>query len=88
MFVRFLLSITPPLPPDAHAAVQAKGQQRHESFVEALGRRSCRGDRASRTADSTLGIFPLPKVVFPSCSCQDTGRRGTRAILRFLDFGC
>jgi hypothetical protein len=27
------------LPPDAEAAAQAKGQQRYENFVEALGRR-------------------------------------------------
>ena len=30
MFVRFLLTITPPLPPDDQAALQAKGQQRYE----------------------------------------------------------
>jgi hypothetical protein len=33
----------PPLPPDARAALQAKGQQRHEGFVEALGRRLQKG---------------------------------------------
>jgi hypothetical protein len=35
LFVRLLLTITPPLP-DAQAALQAKGQQRYEGFVEAL----------------------------------------------------
>jgi hypothetical protein len=39
LFMRFLLTVTPPLPPDAEAAAQAKGQQRYENFVEALGRR-------------------------------------------------
>jgi hypothetical protein len=39
LFVRFLLTITPPLPPDAQASAQAKGQQRYQDFVEALGRR-------------------------------------------------
>jgi hypothetical protein len=43
MFVRFLLTITPPLPPDDQAALQAKGQQRYEGFVEALGRRLQKG---------------------------------------------
>jgi Ribbon-helix-helix protein, copG family len=43
LFVRFLLTITPPLPPDAQAALQAKGQQRYEGFVEALGRRLAKG---------------------------------------------
>jgi predicted component of type VI protein secretion system len=44
LFVRFLLTITPSLPPDAQAAAQAKGQQRYESFVEALGRRLQKGE--------------------------------------------
>jgi hypothetical protein len=43
MFVRFLLTVTPPLPPADQAALQAKGQQRYEGFVEALGRRLQKG---------------------------------------------
>jgi hypothetical protein len=43
VFVRFLLTITPTLPPDAKAAAQAKGQQRYEGFVEALGQRLQKG---------------------------------------------
>lgn len=43
LFVRFWLSVTPPLPPEAQAAAQAKGQQRYEGFVEALGRRLQKG---------------------------------------------
>jgi DNA-binding transcriptional MocR family regulator len=43
MFVRFLSTITPPLPPDDQAALQAKGRERYEGFVEALGRRLQKG---------------------------------------------
>ncbi len=43
VFVRFLLTITPQLPPDAQAAAQAKGQQRYEGVLEALGRRLQKG---------------------------------------------
>ncbi|WBU64764.1 ribbon-helix-helix protein, CopG family [Paracoccus aerodenitrificans] len=39
LFVRFWLTITPPLPPDDQAAAQAKGRERFEGFVETLGRR-------------------------------------------------
>jgi len=39
LFVRFWLTITPPLPSDAQAASQLKGRQRYEGFVEALGQR-------------------------------------------------
>ena len=43
VFVRFWLVSTPPLPDTALPAAQAKGQERYQGFVEALGRRLARG---------------------------------------------
>ncbi|HEX4077421.1 MAG TPA: CopG family transcriptional regulator [Rhizomicrobium sp.] len=43
LFVRFWLTSTPPLPDIAQAAAHAKGNQRYEGFVEALGRRLAKG---------------------------------------------
>src|SRR5271165_3341983 len=43
VFVRFWLTSTPPLPETALAAAQAKGRERYEGFIEALGRRLARG---------------------------------------------
>jgi predicted transcriptional regulator len=43
LFVRFWLTSTPPLPDAAQAAAQAKGRERYEGFIEALGRRLARG---------------------------------------------
>ena len=43
LFVRFWLTSTPPLPDTAQTAAQAKGRERYEGFVEALGRRLARG---------------------------------------------
>jgi len=43
LFVRFWLTSTPPLPDTAQAAAQAKGKERYEGFIEALGRRLARG---------------------------------------------
>jgi len=43
LFVRFWLTSTPPLPDTAQAAAQAKGRERYDGFVEALGRRLARG---------------------------------------------
>jgi len=43
LFVRFWLTATPPLPDTAQPAAQAKGRERYEGFVEALGRRLARG---------------------------------------------
>ena len=45
VFVRFWLTSTPPLPDTSVAAAQAKGRERYEGFVEALGRRLARGKK-------------------------------------------
>lgn len=66
LFVRFWLTATPPLPDTAQPAAQAKGRERYEGFVEALGRRLAKGhslaqeiseDVVSRTED---GAKPSP----------------------------
>src|SRR5438067_5730565 len=44
LFIRFWLTITPPLPNEAQAAAQLKGRERFEGFVEALGRRLQKGE--------------------------------------------
>jgi hypothetical protein len=48
LFIRFWLTVTPPLPESAQAAAQAKGRERFESFIEALGRRLASGQTLLR----------------------------------------
>ncbi|RUZ78234.1 ribbon-helix-helix protein, CopG family [Mesorhizobium sp. M7A.F.Ca.US.006.01.1.1] len=55
LFVRFWLTITPPLPPDAQAAAQTKGRERFEGFVEALGRRLQKGQSFLREIPDDIG---------------------------------
>ena len=43
LFVRFWLTATPPLPDTAQPAARAKGRERYEGFVEAVGRRLAKG---------------------------------------------
>jgi DNA-binding transcriptional MocR family regulator len=43
LFVRFWLTITPPLSSDGQAAAQAKGRERYDGFIEALGKRLQKG---------------------------------------------
>jgi hypothetical protein len=43
LFVRFWLTVTPPVPTEAQSAAQAKGRERYEGFIEALGRRIQKG---------------------------------------------
>lgn len=44
LFVRFWLTITPPVAPEDHATAQAKGRERFEGFIEILGRRLQSGE--------------------------------------------
>lgn len=48
LFIRFWLTVTPPLPESAQAAAQAKGRERFESFLETLGRRLAKGQSILR----------------------------------------
>ena len=43
LFIRFWLTSTPALPEHATAAARAKGNERYERFIEALGRRLASG---------------------------------------------
>lgn len=47
LFIRFWLTATPALPEHATPAARAKGQERYERFVEALGRRIAGGARVT-----------------------------------------
>jgi len=55
LFVRFWLTVTPPLPPEAQAAAQAKGRERFEGFIETLARRWNQG---RNTLDDILKDVP------------------------------
>lgn len=58
LFVRFWLTHTPPLPDTAQAASQAKGRERYEGFIEAVGRRLARGktlaDEITRDCEASV----------------------------------
>lgn len=48
LFIRFYLTMTPPLPEAAQIAAQAKGRERFASFLETLGRQLAKGRSALR----------------------------------------
>ena len=56
LFIRFWLTVTPPLTETAQASARAKGAERFEGFLQSLGRRLATGDRflkeLSRDVDS------------------------------------
>jgi len=45
LFIRFWLTVTPPLPDSGQASARAKGAERFEGFLQSLGRRLASGDR-------------------------------------------
>ncbi|WP_240620878.1 CopG family transcriptional regulator [Pseudooceanicola lipolyticus] len=57
LFVRFWLTITPPLPEEDQSAVQAKGRERFDGFVETLGRRL---QKANSFVDELAEESPAP----------------------------
>jgi predicted transcriptional regulator len=58
LFVRFWLTSTPALPEHSTAAARAKGNERYDRFVEALGRRLA--DGGSLLSDIALDIANGP----------------------------
>jgi DNA-binding transcriptional MocR family regulator len=56
LFVRFWLTITPPLPNDAQAAAQIKGRERYEGFIETLGLRLQKGQSFLREIPEDVGV--------------------------------
>ncbi|MEY9543168.1 DNA-binding transcriptional MocR family regulator [Bradyrhizobium diazoefficiens] len=63
LFIRFWLTITPPLPNDAQAAAQAKGRERFEGFVDALGHRLRKGQSFLRE---------IPEDIRPQETAEET----------------
>ena len=57
LFVRFWLTTTPAVPEAQQGAAQAKGRERYEGFVAALGRRLAKG--VSFTREVSEEIPPL-----------------------------
>jgi hypothetical protein len=59
LFIRFWLTVTPPLPDSAQASARAKGAERFDGFLQSLGRRLATGDRflkeLSRDVDAQRG---------------------------------
>lgn len=45
LFIRFWLTVTPPLPDSTQASARAKGAERFDGFLQSLGRRLATGDR-------------------------------------------
>lgn len=60
LYIRFWLTITPPLPPDAQAAAQIKGRERYEGFIETLGKRLQKGQSFLHEIPDDVGPRATP----------------------------
>ena len=68
LFVRFWLTITPPLPSDAQAAAQIKGRERYEGFVETLGKRLQKGQNFLHEIPDDVSGQPVAKEPNPAAA--------------------
>lgn len=66
LFVRFWLTITPPLPGDVQAAAQVKGPERYEGFIEALGRRLQKGQSLVQEIPDDIAGSMMPESMADS----------------------
>ncbi|GLK63762.1 CopG family transcriptional regulator [Paracoccus methylovorus] len=55
LFVRFWLTVTPPVPTEGYAAAQAKGRERFDGFVTTLGRQLQSGRSFLREIPEDVG---------------------------------
>jgi hypothetical protein len=62
LFIRFWLTITPPLPTDAQSAAQAKGRERYEGFIEVVGRRLQKGHSLLQEISEDLDGLASPEM--------------------------
>ena len=64
LYVKFWLTVTPDLSPDAHSSAQLKGKEKYEAFLEALGGRIKRG---------RLLVNEIPQDVFDTTDSTQKG---------------
>lgn len=76
LFVRFWLTTTPAVPDTVRNAARAKGQERYEGFVAALGRRLAKG--VSFTREVSLDLPPAFGVRGPEPGLEDAEGDGGR----------
>ena len=55
LFIRYQLTVTPPLPEADHAAARAIGQDRFQAFIDQVGRRVAGGRSLSEDVRSRAG---------------------------------
>ena len=75
LFIRFWLTVTPPLPADAQMAAQLKGRQRYEGFVEALGQRLQKRQSLLHEIPEDVNDHPPPAADTPESEPVDQSGR-------------
>lgn len=61
LFIRFWMTVTPPLSETAQASARAKGAERFEGFMQSLGRRLATGDRFLKELSRDMPPQSMPE---------------------------
>jgi len=72
LFVRFWLTTTPALPEQAQGAARAKGAERYDAFVEALGRRLSKGPTLLREVSLDIAASDSPADEMPVARASES----------------
>ena len=80
LFVRFWLTITPPLPDSAQPSARPRAGSDIEGFVEALGRRFARGDRFIKEVSRDI---PAARATEADLNVGNEQRRPRLSLARF-----
>lgn len=83
LFIRFWLTVTPPIPAEAQTSAQLKGRERYENFVETLGRRLNKGTTLLQDIPLEVRRDPEPGSEIPESELPGTSeRRPSRSDLK------
>lgn len=73
LFVRFWLTVTPPLLEGSQASARAKGAERFDGFMQSLGKRLAKGDRFLKELSRDVESFQIRLNTDTSATDADPG---------------
>ncbi len=78
LFIRFWLTVTPPLSESAQSSARAKGTERFDGFMQSLGRRLATGDRFLKELSRDMPAPSMPDEPAGEMAADDSLKNPSR----------
>lgn len=78
LFIRFWLTVTPPLSENAQSSARAKGAERFDGFMQSLGRRLATGDRFLKELSRDMPAPSMPDEPADETAADDSLKNPSR----------